>query len=287
MARKAEARLAALLRLEPIGGGKGIGDRVVRQWSHLWVWRGQSGQDPTEHAKSQHTALLQHLQQEGFEGAFQSMLDGRVAASFSEARNRIYTRPWETRKRSDLYNAQAAAKDAQPVHPRALERVQKLRQAVENFEDSKKTLACVAVDPAKLEADNKAVTEKLVRLQELEAGKTGEQHALDGAAEKFDISKKADTQIAEMRGKIKNLQQTLAPKAGQTVHLTAARDAARKAADKAAAAYDAATDRTREVRLRRDLSVACVARFEQSDRLSEISARADQAMAKLPWHSAY
>ena len=49
----AETRLAALLKVEALGGGRGVGERIVQQWSHLWVWQGESGNDPSQHANLQ------------------------------------------------------------------------------------------------------------------------------------------------------------------------------------------------------------------------------------------
>lgn len=44
---EAEARLAELLGVTEVGGGRGAAERVAQQWAHLWVWQGRAGSDPS------------------------------------------------------------------------------------------------------------------------------------------------------------------------------------------------------------------------------------------------
>src|SRR5436190_13776205 len=37
---EAEAKLAALLAVEALGGGRGAGERAAQQWAHIWVRQG-------------------------------------------------------------------------------------------------------------------------------------------------------------------------------------------------------------------------------------------------------
>ena len=59
---EAETRLAQMLGVEAVGGGRGAGDRSAQQWAHLWVWQGQAGDDPAGHATTQKDSLLARLQ---------------------------------------------------------------------------------------------------------------------------------------------------------------------------------------------------------------------------------
>jgi len=58
----AESRLAQLLGVAEVGGGRGILVRVSEQWAHLWVWQGMSGDDPSQHAEAPKANLLAQLQ---------------------------------------------------------------------------------------------------------------------------------------------------------------------------------------------------------------------------------
>jgi recombinational DNA repair ATPase RecF len=58
----AESRLAQLLGVAGVGGGRGILARVSEQWAHLWVWQGMSGDDPSQHAEAPKANLLAQLQ---------------------------------------------------------------------------------------------------------------------------------------------------------------------------------------------------------------------------------
>ncbi len=78
----AQQRIAELLGVPTIEGGRGADERVFEQWSHLWVWQGNSLNDPCGYVGAQQEDLLQRLQDSGGAVAMQSESDGRVAASF-------------------------------------------------------------------------------------------------------------------------------------------------------------------------------------------------------------
>jgi len=115
----AESRLAQLLGVEEPGGGRGVLDRVSRQWAHLWVWQGMSGEDPAVQTADQQTQLLQQLQRSGGTVAMQSELDGKVAARFSGAREQTFIRGGNPRAGSDLDKAQAEMREAEQGYAHA------------------------------------------------------------------------------------------------------------------------------------------------------------------------
>ena len=81
---EAEAELASILGIEAVSGGRGAGDRAALQWAHLWVWQGQSADNPAAHATAQQEALLSRLQCSSGAVVLQSDLDAKIAQRFSD-----------------------------------------------------------------------------------------------------------------------------------------------------------------------------------------------------------
>ena len=110
---EAESRLHELLREEDVGGGRGISDRILQQWAHLWVWQGKSGNDPCGDAASEQTALLQRLQEEGGAVAMQSQCDAQVAGHFAERCASLFTQAGKPKAGSELQQAESELQAAQ------------------------------------------------------------------------------------------------------------------------------------------------------------------------------
>ena len=272
----AETRLASLLKVEAVGGGRGVGERVAQQWSHLWVWQGQSGSDPSEHANLQKDGLLQRLQQTGGAAALQSEMDAQVAARFAAAKEEIFTQAGKPKIGSELEKAENEANQAETNRQRGAERVEKLREAVRDFEEATQTIARAADDLQKLNQQKEAVDVKLSRVDELRRQEVIHLPDATTAAEKYQALKQSDTQISELRVRIQALQVALRPKNEETKLLEERSGNAKQHSVDAAQGYDNAANRTRDSRLRRDLAAACVARFEKDARLKELLVRDGQ-----------
>jgi len=273
----AETRLASLLKVGAVGGGRGVGERVAQQWSHLWVWQGQSGSDPSEHANLQKDGLLQRLQQTGGAAALQSEMDARVAARFAAAKEEIFTLAGKPKAGSELEKAENEAGQAETNRQRAAERVEKLREAGRDFEEATQTIARAADDLQKLNQQKEAVDAKLSRVDELRQQEAIQLPDATAASEKYQAQKQSDAQISELRVRIQTLQAALQPKNEETKLLEERSGNAKQHSADAAQDYDNAANRTRDSRLRRDLAAACVARFEKNARLQELVIRDGQA----------
>jgi len=272
----AEARLALLLKVDAIGGGRGVGERVAQQWSHLWIWQGLSGSDPSEHANQQKDDLLRRLQQMGGAAAMQSVKDAQVATHFSEAKEAIFTLAGKPKTGSDLEKAENEARQAETNRQNAAERVEKLRHAVRDFEETTQTIARVTEDRNKLNLQKHVLEANLARVNELKKQEAVQNPAAQTAAKTFESLKKSDAQISELRGKHQALESALLPKNEETQRLAAALNGAKQYSGEAMQAYDTATTRTRDARLRRDVAAACVTRFEKDARLQELLAKETQ-----------
>jgi chromosome segregation ATPase len=273
----AESRLASLLKVEAVGGGKGVAEKVKQQWSHLWVWQGQSGNDPSEHANLQKDGLLQRLQQTGGAAALQSEMDAQVAARFAAAKEEIFTQAGKPKTGSELERAENEINQAEMNSQHASERVEKLREAGRDFEEATQTITRAADDLQNLNQQKAAVDEKLSRVNELRRQEIIQLPDATTTADKHQALKQGDTHISELRVKIQILQVALQPKNEETMTLEGRSRDAKQRAGNATENYDKAANRTRDSRLRRDLAAACVARFEKDARLQELLVKDGQA----------
>jgi DNA repair exonuclease SbcCD ATPase subunit len=272
---EAESRLATLLGVEAIGGGRGVGDRVSQQWSHLWVWQGQSGNDPTEYASAQHSSLLQRLQQLGGATAMQSSLDTAVAAHFADAVESTFARG-RAKAGSELDRAGGAAATAEENLGVARERLARLRQAVDDYDDASNTLTRVENDSRLIIEQLKTANENQAQVEELRRQESLQINAAESAAEKLAGFERADSQVVNVRESIATLDAELAPKNVEVRRLTEAFDEIRQRAEFVARGYESACEATRSQRLRHDLASAWLSQFEKAVRLDELSKKAEQ-----------
>lgn len=272
---EAESRLAALLGVEAIGGGRGVGDRVSQQWSHLWVWQGQSGNDPTEYASAQHNSLLQRLQQSGGATAMQSALDTAVAARFAVAAESTFARG-RAKAGSDLDRAEIAATAAVENLGVAKERLERLRQAVDDYDDASNTLARVENDSRLIATQLSTASGKQAQVEELRRQESLQINAAQSATEKLAGFERADGQVVNVRELIATLDVELAPKNVEVRRLTEAFDEIRQRSELTVRNYESACEATRAQRLRHDLASAWLSQFEKAVRLDELSKKAEQ-----------
>lgn len=276
---EAESRLAGLLGVEELGGGRGILGRVSEQWSHLWVWQGMSGDNPSEHAASQQAHLLQQLQQTGGAVAMQSELDGRVASRFAQAKDQIFVRAGSARSGSDLDKAQTEVQHTETDRDKATVRLDKLHQAIQDFEDASANIQRTTSDLDVLHQQRRSVNEKISQAEELRRAKETQASTVNNAVEDLTALEGIEKNIGGLRESISTLQKSLKPKQEEERRLESAFTDSRKRTTDAEQEYDEALKKTREVRLRRELAAAYVNRFEKEARNKELRKRLERAQA--------
>lgn len=258
----------------------GITDAVSRaipsQWEHLWVRQGTAGSDPSELATGHKDALIKRLQNTGAAAVFQSDLDARVAAGVAADRESLLTaRGPKAGSELDLAGKAAAAASG------ACEDAEKVSAALDlaaaDFEQAARELADSERNLATLNADLLKARQALARVAELRA--LVEKQSLAASHKSGDFQKLArgDASIKEVSARIAAESEALAPSEAGLVQSTEAEAKARTAYTDAESAHAAASQRTREARLRFDLATLCVKRFEQADRVAGLQERAAQA----------
>jgi DNA repair exonuclease SbcCD ATPase subunit len=254
---EAQARLAALLGVNEPASGRATSGWLTQQWSHLWVWQGQSGKDPSGSFAPHQADLLQQLQRVGGAVAMQSELDGRVASRFSVLRAQIFT--------------QAGAPKSD--RGKAAERVEGLRQATKAYEDAAATIARTASDLEDLGGQRRTVGEKLTQLETLRNQEKTQVSSVDVAAQKLTSLESIEEGIAGLRAAIATAQEALGPMEREQQTLEARVTECREKDAQAEKAYEQALQRTRDVRLRRELAAAHVDLFQKADRCQDLGTR--------------
>lgn len=270
---EAEERLARLLKVQSIGGGRGVGDRIAQQWSHLWVWQGQSGGDPSEHASQQKEGLIHRLQQSGGAAALQSQLDSALARHFGGLAVAIFTQAGKPKAGSDLDRAVRELEDANESHRMALERVSRLRDAVAEFERTGREIKLTSEALAGLNDQSAANELALKKVAELERQIADRQREAGDAAARHEAAMLADSKIRQMRQEIQRLEADLEPGLRQSEVLSVKIGAAKMQVQNERESLDRAGERTRDLRLRRDLAANVESRFERDARLAELHGR--------------
>ncbi|MES2707952.1 MAG: AAA family ATPase [Verrucomicrobiota bacterium] len=276
----AESELADLLGVE---GGLS-GKAALGQWPHLWVWQGESGNDPSPHATSQHAGLLRRLQDSGGAAAMQSERDSRLAARFAAASGTIFTLAGNPRTDSELARATAALTEAGARQAAAAGKLEANLRTVRDFESATATLAELGVSLETLRRQHRDVSARQEKITALRQRETAGQGRAETAALRLTALETAEQRILRLRDSIQALETALAPDHAGALALTLAGDQAAAHSAAAATAHESAERARETARQRRDLAVAWVARFEAGARLDELSAgmaRVEELNAEL------
>lgn len=274
---EAESRLHELLRVDDVGGGRGISDRILQQWAHLWVWQGKSGNDPCGDAASEQTALLQRLQEEGGAVAMQSQCDAQVAGHFAERCASLFTQAGKPKAGSELQKAEGALQDAQIAQEKAASRMDRLVQAIAAFDEAEETIRRCKTDLESLTQQRNEVAGNLAEAQKLKSQEEQQASAASRAEEIFADLNKANGQIDSLRQEIKDLEETIAPKQADCEQARSNRQTLSTRAQQAAKAYEAAVEKSRCIRQRRELARAWVERFDCEGQCNKLSKRLEEA----------
>jgi|GEM_PF-315036 len=207
---EAESRLADILGVEQVVGGKGIGERVGQQWAHLWVWQGQSGADPSTHATSQQESLLSRLQN-GSAVVMQSELDSKIAKSFSDAVAAAYTQKRDARPKTALSQAMQDVKLAGDAFRRSEEQCSNLKTAADDFRLSGQHRKDADALVKTLQSDLAVVNNQLELVTKLGVEAKQWQSVITQEAQKITELEKAECAIHEAERELKDVQDELLP----------------------------------------------------------------------------
>ena len=269
----AETELARLLSVEAGVTGKA----VTAQWAHLWVWQGQSGDDPSAHATAQQAGLLLRLQQMGGAAALQSQLDARVAKHFTDYKTQIFTQIDKPKTGSDLERAERAVALAEEELVRARDRMRKLDTAIADLESASRTLEATTTSLLELESQQEAIEAKSRQLGELRELEIDQSHLAKEARDRQAALEGANEQILTAQSGTAELECSLKPQMEGVGLSKKAEEEAKYRAMRAEQAYRTATEAVRAARMRHELAIAYTQLFEKTG----IHAKLDQQNKKV------
>ena len=271
----AEAELARLLGVESGASGK----TAVAQWSHLWVWQGQSAGDPTPHATSQKDGLLQRLQTLGGAAAMQSERDSRTAAAAAAARDACFSATGKLKASSPLALAEAEAAEAGALEEAARTRAASLQESVQAFTRAESELVRLAADLMAVSAQHDGAVRQDALICQHRGEEAVQAHADAAAQARLLAMEQHEAQLAGIRQELSTLEAELVPLDAATAALTAQSGAAREAAAAASQAFEAAGDAATNARQQHDLAQAWIQQHETGSRLAVLKERAAEAAA--------
>ena len=270
---EAENALAHLLT----GADPARGKQMLEQWSHLWVWQGLSGSDPTLEASRHSTALFQYLQEKGGAAAVQSGLDAELAARFREAADTLFRQNGQPKTGTNL---DAAIKNAELTAQRlekARQRLEAADQHLREYQAAEKTIqensrSLETLRRQKRDIDDRVRQVHLARKQE----EVQQRQWQEVAAKRADLISQQE-RILDLETRLAKHREALEPLTAQESRLQQTAEEARRKAVKIAREHDQATQAVSQARQHRDLMQAVVNRFEKHAALSNLTEQARQA----------
>jgi len=236
----AEQRLAELTGAA-LPTGKRATDESVRQpWSHLWVWQGAAGDDPTTaiHAT---TDELVRITAQGAGAMMMSETDTRLAERFRQEREAVYGATTRAKAASALGKAQARNEALQAEGDALAQRVADLAADADRHAEALQRLASAEPRAQEVTSELAALTTRI------ETGRAVQQR-LERAAH---AHQELQTRLEDLKGTTERLERwgaeaaTLAERLDTDRHaqrLSTAAEQARQQRDRAHAARDSARD---------------------------------------------
>jgi len=273
---EAETKLGELLKSETASGG-GAAKLLPTLWSHLWVWQGSSGEDPSCHATDHKDTLVQRLQQDGLAAVMQSANDQcvreRIAASYDE----LFTATGKPKAGSLPELARVQLVEAGSALSRARETAERLEQAATEHERAEKEIADVDAVLPGLRGQGSATEAKLAEVSQLRRQEDTQQHAWQTATTLTKQLTENDTTIRKLREQADQARDSLGPAERMEAALVTAEKEARELSQSAETTQRQSADAIRLTRLRYDFASASIAAFEKSADHQRLATRAREA----------
>jgi len=269
----AELKLAALLRVEESGGGTGGANKSLAQWGHLWVWQGQGGADPSEHAAPQRDALLSRLKDEGGGAAMQSALDSAVAAEIETKYAETFTGGGSVKAGSDLRRAEEEKANAEEATAKAESIFVRLEQAVRDFGQADVTIRSHKEKSAGLSRDLETARKALKTVGELRHHQEITERNFNEADTKFRQLETNISEVAKLQAQVDSLSEQLKPAAGNARLLEETAKTKKAEFNKAESALEKIVASIDQIRTEAELAGAWVELLEARDGLKSVTER--------------
>lgn len=272
---EADARLTELLRTE--SGGRANAAQLASTWSHLWVWQGSSGEDPSGHASTHKDTLVQRLQKDGVAAVMQSATDQRVRETIATTYDELFTGTGKPKAGSKPELARTQLTKSEEDLQRALETAARLEQAVADHARAEKEIAEVDSVLPGLREQRTATEAKLVQVTELRRQEESKLRSFQSAIATREQISRDDAKIHALHQQVTISRDALAPAEEKQNDLTIQEQAARDASQVAEVCHREAAASVRQARLHHDLFVALLSALEKSEIRQGLATRSTEA----------
>lgn len=240
------------------------------RWSHLWVWQGSSGEDPSQQTANLRDQLVQRLQAQGLAAVMQSATDERAREKIRSLYDVIYTEKGAVKANSRLDRANKEFASAHEAHDRAVDTQARLEAAVTALEeaevDQREANAALPGEREKL----KVTEEAIARAKVLEQQKEAHELRAEQATKTREEIETADTEIRGLSERIRILENDLCPKRSDLESLALQERAALEDSGKARDEARQVADKVRAARLQDELAVATITLMEKQEQLEAL-----------------
>ncbi|MEO5714662.1 MAG: SMC family ATPase [Luteolibacter sp.] len=273
---EAETQLSALLKTETAGGG-GAAKLLPTLWSHLWVWQGSSGEDPSAHASDHKDTLVQRLQKDGLAAVMQSATDQRVRECIAASYDELFTATGKPKAGSKPEIARTQLADAETALQRSQETAARLEQAATEHSRAEKEIADADAVLPGLREQRGTTEAKLTEVETLRRQEDTQRHAWESASTSLKQLAENDTTIRSLGEQAARSHETIAPAERMEASLLTEEQSAREASQTAEVSQRQSADAVRSNRLQHDLANAMIAAFEKAGEHQRLTVRAEEA----------
>ncbi len=259
---EAEIKLAEILKCDT-NGGRLSASQLPLMWSHLWVWQGSSGTDPSGHTSNHKDTLVQRLQQDGLAAVMQSPTDQRVREKIATAYDELFTATGKPKAGSNPEIARAELAEAETALERAKETAARLDQAASDHQRAEMEIAEADSVLPNLRDQKTATEAKLTEVDKLRRQQDAHQQVWESAASALKQLTEHDTTIRNLHEQAIGARDALVPADRMEATLLAEEKRAAELCHAAEASQRENGDVVRITRLQHHLAAACIASFEK------------------------
>jgi AAA domain len=273
---EAETQLSALLKSETASGGSAA-KLLPTLWSHLWVWQGSSGEDPSAHASDHKDTLVQRLQQDGLAAVMQSATDQHVREHIAADYDELFTATGKPRTGSKPELARIQLAEAEVTLERSRETAVRLEQAAAEHERAEKEIAEADAVLPTLREQKTATETQLAEVEKLRRQEESQRHAWETAATLAKQLGENDATIRRLQEQTICSRDSLAPAERMEASLINEEKSARELSQAAEISQRHNADAIRLTRLQHDLASSSISAFEKAADQQRLTARAEEA----------
>ena len=269
---EAESKLNILLKVDDRGGGRGLTDRIMQQWAHLWVWQGKGSSDPTTDTIPEHNAILQRLQEIGGAAIVQSDRDFQVANHFANRYQEIFTLNGKVRVGSNLDDAGKDCIGAEKKVRMCEDHMKRFEQTALEFERSEQAITEADTELNQLKQQIKQIARSIEHVTQLQILQNQQAEVYNHLKQLEKEQQDGSKAIICLRNEVNQHNIRLEFKRHAAIRLQNKREELQHQARAVSKTYQAAIQNTRVIRQHRDLAQVCLTRFELQDCFDKLSA---------------